>query len=76
MRDGRFHTVLGGVSSSFTSGSYSSEVLIQLLEVTLIVNGWYSLTPIQPFGWSHHDVVVEYSPLLRTVEGRAKTCLS
>jgi hypothetical protein len=38
MRDGRSHTVLGGVSSSFTSGSYSSEVLIQLLEVTQIVN--------------------------------------
>jgi hypothetical protein len=38
MRDGRSHTVLGGVSSSFTSGSYSSEVLIQWLEVTQTIN--------------------------------------
>lgn len=38
MRDGRSHTVLGGVSASFTSGSYSSEVLIQLLEVTQIIS--------------------------------------
>jgi hypothetical protein len=30
--------VLGGVSSSFTSGSYSSEVLIQWLEVTQTIN--------------------------------------
>jgi hypothetical protein len=38
MRDGKFHTVLGGVSSSLTSGSYSSEVLMRLLEVTKIVS--------------------------------------
>lgn len=38
MRDGRSHTVLGGVSSSFTSGSYSSEVLMRSLEVIEIVN--------------------------------------
>lgn len=38
MRDGKSHTVLGGVSSSFTSGSYSSEVLMQLSEMSQIVN--------------------------------------
>jgi hypothetical protein len=51
MRDGRSHTVLGGVSSSFTSGSYSSEVLIRLLEVTQIVNAMIFAHP-NPTVWS------------------------
>jgi hypothetical protein len=51
MRDGRSHTVLGGVSSSFTSGSYSSEVLMKMLEVTKIVNDVIFTHP-NPTVWS------------------------
>ncbi len=61
MRDGGgclSHTVLGIVGSSFTSGSCSSEVLVQMLEIEKDRRR-YSLTPIQPFGRSHHDIVVE-----------------
>jgi hypothetical protein len=74
MRDGKSHTVLVGVSSSFTSGSCSSDVLIQLLKKDTNSQR-YSLTPIQLFDWNRHYIVVEYSSLLGTVEGTAKTCL-